>query len=737
MGTPIQPVFVFDGPNKPVLKRGKRSGKGDGVAIGLAKRLIRQFGFVIHDAPGEGEAECALLQKHGIVDAVLSEDVDTIMFGCTKTLRNWSAEGKGSKSPTHVTLYDVEHPAIVKTGIDREGMVLVALMSGGDYLPDGIPGCGIKVAYQAALAGYGKSICRLRASDKDGIRKWRDSLVHELKTNESKFFRKRPGTLEIPDDFPNVEVLRYYTHPVVSPISSLDAVRRKLDQPGKFDLEALREFTRETFDWDFLGGAHKYIRVLGEALLVHKLRNEPGADSYVKKISTSRAHASTGGSLELRLTYIPEEVVPIDLSGEVEEEITFDRDGLALNSDDEFDEPDAISASQAPKTRTLKPIDPTQPAMAWVLEDVARKAVPEMVQAWEDKEKAKTRKPAAKKASASKTSDPKTSGLKESDPKKPDPKSKKSTKKPTGARFGSMNHFVRSTKASAVQDKAANATKDMPSSQPNEMSPSRLSARRSRTPPRREPSKQPTDPSKHTAAGTISSSQVRPRTTNPGGSQTIVIPSSPVAAPQAIVIRSSPLRAPTLPPVSPSRALRVALGRIEEDSPIRSVLSPGGPSKGVANERRGRMRTASPAVFSSPLKSPGVVFRQTSIEPFARRLAPPVYDTAGKTGDLSRAQIPAAYDISDDDVIDLTPDSPTSSRKRYRELPSSPSPRPLRKRLLIPVVGNDGYFDEVEVDLADRDQVAAREGKTLQKTRIRAQVLRMSDVAMIDLSEAV
>lgn len=149
------------------------------------------------------------------------------MFGCTRTMRNWSAEGKGTR-PTHVSMYDVDELNMANLGLDREGMVLVALMSGGDYIPEGVPGCGPKVACEAAKAGYGKSLCQLRASDTDGLRQWKASLMHELQTNESKYFRIRHKSLTIPEDFPNMEVLRYYTHPVVSPESMLNVIRQKL-----------------------------------------------------------------------------------------------------------------------------------------------------------------------------------------------------------------------------------------------------------------------------------------------------------------------------------------------------------------------------------------------------------------------------------------------------------------------------------------------------------------------------
>ncbi|KAK5025582.1 hypothetical protein LTR16_012281, partial [Cryomyces antarcticus] len=106
------------------------------------------------------------------------------MFGSGITLRNWSAELKSSKVPTHVNLYDSEKTRAGAAGLDREGMVLIALMSGGDYLPEGIPGCGPKLACEAARAGFGASLCAIGRKDKEGLKAWRDQLAHEIKTNE-------------------------------------------------------------------------------------------------------------------------------------------------------------------------------------------------------------------------------------------------------------------------------------------------------------------------------------------------------------------------------------------------------------------------------------------------------------------------------------------------------------------------------------------------------------------------
>jgi len=84
----IQLLFVFDGPGRPEYKQKRILPKGyqphgyHGRETALLKDTLDALGIPHHQALGEAEAECAALQKHGIVDAVWSEDSDTMMFGC-------------------------------------------------------------------------------------------------------------------------------------------------------------------------------------------------------------------------------------------------------------------------------------------------------------------------------------------------------------------------------------------------------------------------------------------------------------------------------------------------------------------------------------------------------------------------------------------------------------------------------------------------------------------------------
>lgn len=727
LGTPIQPIFVFDGPNKPKFKRNRQSGRGDGFSAAHAKRLIRLFGFIAHDSPGEAEAECAFLQKNGVVDAVLSEDVDTIMFGCTQTMRNWSAEGKGTR-PTHVSMYDVDELNLASLGLDREGMVLVAIMSGGDYIPEGVPGCGPKVACEAAKAGYGKSLCQLRASDTEGLRQWKASLMHELQTNESKYFRTRHKSLTIPEYFPNMEVLRYYTHPVVSPESTLNIIRHKLRETREIQLEGLREFARETFNWDFRIGAIKFIRVLSEGLFVNRLhQGGVDGDSLVQKVSSQRNHFSTDGTSELRLAYIPEEIVPIDISNEVEEEIAFARSGLALNSDDEFAAaPGSVGAAEDAQSSGGKVFDITKPELTWALEEVARRFAPKSVEAWEEG-KSKRKSPSKKKA-----------------------KTKKADTMPHGA----LDSFVRVTKVVKPQEKAsssstantkkdANVIEEVVESEDADVSLPRLPQpnkfRQPQTPPSlRQSSKQPTPnitpPSLD--SWTITSSPVSTRRHDDAGVfEAIVISSSPAGDASALS-RFTPPSPIATTSTQRSQELPRSIRSILAASAISRVTNGHGKLTSSISKSKSKRRTSSHAQGAAKL-------RQTSMDIFTQKQPQPEHDSYKPTS--RRAYVNTAATIYEIEIPSSSiPSSPRNLNLNTTNKDSSPafpasrrsrSPNPiLIKKLIVPSASRPGFFDEVEVDADAYEETVAQETQLLKARSVRSGVTRWSDVSFIDLT---
>ncbi|CAA7265650.1 unnamed protein product [Cyclocybe aegerita] len=95
LAAPIIPIFVFDGAGQPSQKRGKNVKKKPHWLSGRFQLFIEAFGFSWYTAPGEAEAELAMLNMMGMIDAIISEDSDCLVFGglCVIRLQNTKDAG--------------------------------------------------------------------------------------------------------------------------------------------------------------------------------------------------------------------------------------------------------------------------------------------------------------------------------------------------------------------------------------------------------------------------------------------------------------------------------------------------------------------------------------------------------------------------------------------------------------------------------------------------------------------
>lgn len=363
------------------------------------------------------------------------------MFGCTRALSKYSSESKSLPTPTHVNMYDVSNPDL----LGREGMILVAMMSGGDYYPQGIPGCGTKIASAAAKGGFGKSLCLLEPSDEEGRQNWRESLMHELRTNESKFFQRKSPALALEmskGDFPDMEILQYYKHPSVS--QSLGDITEKITRKKDIHVQALREFTREKLGWDFRIGAIWFMRQLAPALLVQSmLNNESSYASLVECVSNRRLHWSADAAPELRVTYVPEKVVSILLEEEVEGPMQVSQAPQVDQASDDLGE-DGLGSQSSLR----KEYDVTKTESLWVLETVARKTIPRLVDEWEEAERVRVE--ARSKRTAAKS--------------KPKPRAAKAVKDLSMPQ-GAIEDFIQYSKATATSV-GASASGKLPDEDP-------------------------------------------------------------------------------------------------------------------------------------------------------------------------------------------------------------------------------------------------------------------------------
>ncbi|PGH23308.1 hypothetical protein AJ80_02560 [Polytolypa hystricis UAMH7299] len=396
---PIRPVFVYDGPQRPTEKRGKRIGgtSGPAAVIQLSKRLVELFQFQHHTAPGEAEAECARMQMIGVVDAVISNDVDAIMFGSKTTILNFSKESSRSGAATHGDVYRTETSECgnANVKIDRGGMILFALLSGGDYFQAGVSNCGQVLATEIAMAGFGADF--LQGLQGNDLGDWRSRLQKELHDNEEKHFKRRHKAVNIPDTFPDRKILSNYTDPIVSPTPELLEVGQKLEDDGHINLLGLRDFVKNEFGWK----PAKFIRAFSQALISHRLRLglPPSENDVAMRFCGQRTHFDTDELLELRLEFVPADVVGPDF---MSEPTSSPLDPLENDNDDEEPEDaeigdDLAEQSQSAKTPSKTVYDPTKFTRIWLFEAIAQIGMPEAVEKWKAAQQAKA---SPRKASA-------------------------------------------------------------------------------------------------------------------------------------------------------------------------------------------------------------------------------------------------------------------------------------------------------------------------------------------------
>jgi flap endonuclease-1 len=176
----IKPIFVFDG-KSPVLKEAeierrhqvkvvagasytKAQASGDkekmrqyasiattmkSYMVPESKNLLSLMGLPWIQAPSEGEAQAAYINKKGDADYCASQDYDSILFGAPKLLRNVTISGRRRRGKAFIEVVPevVElHKALGDCELTYEQLIDVGILIGTDFNPDGIEGIGPKTA---------------------------------------------------------------------------------------------------------------------------------------------------------------------------------------------------------------------------------------------------------------------------------------------------------------------------------------------------------------------------------------------------------------------------------------------------------------------------------------------------------------------------------------------------------------------------------------------------------------
>jgi len=245
------------------------------------------------------------MQEEGIVDAVWSDDGDTLMFGCS-TLIRWHHDKTGKKIDTMIRVHEARD-IIEKHKLDKAGLILFAMLSGGGYDVHGVRHCGPTTAIKAVK--YGTLATQLYEALEADLWAWKMALLY--------FFRQ-PGirSVEVPDDFPRFKHLENYREPRVSTVTelhNLNGLRKGWGRP--VDQTKLRRFMRDYFNiW-----TRGFLKHITPVLLVRtSLATQPGelaSNSRFELLPKQRKAKDDESVIERRVTYLPlptATIVPTD-----------------------------------------------------------------------------------------------------------------------------------------------------------------------------------------------------------------------------------------------------------------------------------------------------------------------------------------------------------------------------------------------------------------------------------------
>ncbi|RXW11795.1 hypothetical protein EST38_g14060 [Candolleomyces aberdarensis] len=213
-------VVVFDGDQRPLVKRGKRVNVKEEHQLAPAFReLLDASGFDYLTAPGEAEAYLAALNRSERINYVLTSDCDVFLFGAQHVIRT-------PQEPNNRDIVQVYHEAALRTydsgALLSEGVILMAVLVGGDYDEKGLRGCGFETAYTLArtssLPADLVAIMRNKRLSSSEIlvqlSTWRSTLCRQLVENPHLRSRRPALAASIPEKFPQREILDLYINPV-------------------------------------------------------------------------------------------------------------------------------------------------------------------------------------------------------------------------------------------------------------------------------------------------------------------------------------------------------------------------------------------------------------------------------------------------------------------------------------------------------------------------------------------
>ncbi|KAF9063617.1 PIN domain-like protein, partial [Rhodocollybia butyracea] len=253
---PTDCTFVYDGNDRPAYKRGIQVVKREPFLYRISKIIIEAFGFRVHMAKGDAEAELTLMNQSGVFEAILTKDSDVFPLGAQCVLR--VVPNKSTNTKLIVDVYyasKIEQMLHLNTG----GLVLYSLLVGNDIDKNGVNNFGTVTALAIAQCGFGDTLIAdwkaIRSSCMDQHRYFRDlkqKIGKELRCNAHHRLQScKPALAKIliNSNFPLEIAWKWFLAPPTAWSDSADIPNTLSWVPQSHDIPAIAQFCISHVGW--------------------------------------------------------------------------------------------------------------------------------------------------------------------------------------------------------------------------------------------------------------------------------------------------------------------------------------------------------------------------------------------------------------------------------------------------------------------------------------------------------
>ncbi|KAG2745158.1 PIN domain-like protein [Suillus brevipes Sb2] len=277
---PVKLVFCYDGDQRPKIKRGHRVSTKDHWMVDPTQRILNVFNTQWLTAAGEAEAQLGLMNRAGVIDAVMTDDSDVFVFGAHTVLRNSTFSTDAT-----IKLYTTSSiQELVEPRLTGDAFTTIAVCCGGDYDKKGLPGCGRETALGLVRCMDTSTLCDAVRGDNSpdqSLQRWRDAARHHLMSDPTgQMGRAHPAlACSLPDSFPDLHVIDLYVKPAVTPLMELPV----LHSPAPPDLAPLALLIHNLLGWDAKRLVSAFRSTVWPVVVLHEVledlaKNSPASD---------------------------------------------------------------------------------------------------------------------------------------------------------------------------------------------------------------------------------------------------------------------------------------------------------------------------------------------------------------------------------------------------------------------------------------------------------------------------